>query len=149
MPSEHEIYPMPLFPRPSVSDVAESTDWYEAMGFEVVFGMPVMAHVQYRRYAEVMLADAAADPADAGLSSDGPRGAGVSIFLTLESESADDVADRARASEIEVADGPRETSWNTRELRLVDPDGYELVFSEGPVDADASFDEVVGSAARE
>ena len=149
MPSEYEFYPMPLFPRLTVSDVAESTEWYEALGFEVVYGTSVVAHVRYRKYADVMLADATAEPADAGLPSEGPPGVGVSIFLTVESESVDDVADRARSNGIDVGDGPRETPWNTRELRLVDPDGYELVLSEGPVDADASFDEVVGTADRE
>lgn len=123
--------------------MAESTDWYEALGFDVVYSTPVMAHVRYRTYADVMLADASAEPAGEGPAPGDPRGDGVSFFPTLESESVDDVAERARSRGLEVDGGPRETPRNTRELRPVDPDGY--VFSEGPVDADATFDEVVGS----
>ena len=146
MSPDHEIYPMPLFPRLVVSDVGESTDWYESVGFDVVYSMPAMAHVRYRKYADVMLADETTLQPGTDSPAAGRRGSGVSLFVTVESESVDDVAERAGASGIDVGDGPRETPWNTRELRLVDPDGYELVFSEGPVDADASFEEVVGES---
>ena len=144
MAPDHEIYPMPLFPRLVVTDVEASTDWYAALGFDVVYSMPVMAHVRYRKYADVMLADASVVPSDAPASA-GRRGSGVAFYVTVETETVDDVAGRARAAGIEVGDGPRDTPWNTRELRLADPDGYELVFSEGPVAEDASFEDVVGS----
>lgn len=50
----------------------------------------------------------------------------------------------ARAREAAAtADGPTETGWNTRELPVRDPDGYEPVFPE-PVDADRSFESMVG-----
>lgn len=149
MQPDQDVYPMPLFPRLAVSDVSESTGWYEALGFDVVYSMPAMAHVRYRKYADVMLAADATLPFGASDDTGSPppdrRGAGVSLFVTVESEPVDDVAGRARSSGIDVGDGPVETPWNTRELRLADPDGYEVVFSEGPVDEAASFDEVFGS----
>lgn len=146
---EHEIYPMPLFPRLTVSDVAVSTEWYEALGFDVVYSMPVMAHVRYRKYADVMLAadgmgtERAADETDAGT-----RGDGVSIYVTVQGESVDDVAERAREFGAEIAAGPENTPWNTREVTILDPDGYELVFSE-EAESGKSFESVMGSAVEE
>lgn len=46
---------MPLFVRLTVSDVSASADWYRDLGFDVVYSMPVMAHVRYRKYADVLL----------------------------------------------------------------------------------------------
>lgn len=135
---------MPLFHQLVVSDVEASTGWYESVGFDVVHSMPAMAHVRYRKYADVVLADASTAPS--GPESSGcHRGSGVAVYVTVESETVDDVAERARSAGVEIGDGPRQTPWNTRELRLADPDGYELVFSEGPVDEDASFRDAVGS----
>ena len=58
-------------------------------------------------------------------------------------ESVGDVTARAREAGA-TTDGPTETGWNTRELAVRDPDGYELVFSE-PVDTDRSFASMMGS----
>lgn len=138
---------MPSFVRLAVSDLSASVEWYRAVGFETVYEMPVMAHLRYRRYADVMLAAEAVDSdgSDAPDAPDAPvrRGRGVSVYFTVDDESVADVADRAAASGVAVGDGPRETPWNTRELPLVDPDGYELVFSEA-VDEDRSFEDVMG-----
>lgn len=141
MDSDAEVYPMPLFVRLAVSDVEASTAWYEALGFETIYSMPVMAHVRYRTYADVMLAaEQAAGRAEPSPSS---RGSGVSIYLTVEGESIDDVASRAEAAGADVVEAPHETPWNTREFTVADPDGYELVFSE-VVDTDRRFEDVMG-----
>ena len=142
MCANHEIYPMPLFPRLTVSDIEESTEWYEALGFDVIYSMPVMAHVRYRKYADVMLADEGTQPAES--VPEGDRGRGVSIYVTVEDESVDDVAERAREFGAEIVEEPRRTEWNTRELTVADPDGYELVFSER-AESDRSFEEVMDS----
>lgn len=148
MNQETDVYPMPLFVRLTVEDVAASVAWYRALGFDVVYETPVMAHVRYRRYADVMLVTSQADLGDESDESDESdeatpkKGGGVTIYLTVEAESVDDVA--ARASDHgATADGPHETGWNTRELALRDPDGYELVFAE-PLDTDRSFEAVMG-----
>ncbi|MFC4358148.1 VOC family protein [Halobium salinum] len=140
MSSDHDVYPMPLFPRLTVADVERSTDWYEALGFAVVFSMPGVVHLRYRKYADVMLVR------EDGPATD-PRGTGVEVYLTLEDESVEDVAARAGA----VGDDaepptPTETAWNTRELSVRDPDGYELVFS-AVVDAERPFEDVMGGPA--
>lgn len=138
--TDHDIYPMPLFPQLTVSNVEESTAWYEALGFDVVYSMPVMAHVRYRKYADVMLAaDREADSA-----SEESRGSGVAIYVTVEDETIDDVANRAADFGADVAVSPHETGWNTRETTIIDPDGYEIVFSER-AETDRSFEEVMGS----
>ncbi|WP_198665624.1 VOC family protein [Haloprofundus halophilus] len=146
METDREIYPMPLFCQLAVTDLDASTRWYEALGFDVVYSMPVMAHVRYRKYADVMLV---ADEAKLGDRPPGVarRGTGVSIHVGVETESVDDVANRATEYGADVVEGPYETPWNTRELVVSDLDGYELVFSE-PVDTERSFEEVIGASER-
>jgi uncharacterized glyoxalase superfamily protein PhnB len=140
--SDHDIYPMPLFPQLTVSNVEESTAWYEALGFDAIYSMPVMAHVRYRKYADVMLV---ADRSEEGSDAETTRGDGVAINVTVEEEAIDDVAERAEEHGAEVAAPPHETEWNTRETTICDPDGYELVFSER-AETDRSFEDVMGSS---
>lgn len=143
--TDHEFYPMPLFVQLTVSNLPASVAWYRDLGFDAVYEMPVMAHLRYRKYADVMLvADSTAVGSEPDAAATTPRGGGVSVYLTLEDESVDDVARRAEAAGARVVAEPHETSWNTRELTVADPDGYELVFS-AVVDAERSFDDVVGS----
>nr|WP_240147461.1 VOC family protein [Halorussus sp. JP-T4] len=137
---------MPLFVRLSVSDLEASTEWYRALGFDIVYSMPVMVHVRYRKYADVMLAAPAADLDGERTSGDASRGRGVSVYVAVEDESVDDVAGRAREHGAELSAEPHETPWNTREVALRDPDGYEFVFSE-PVDTERSFEDVMGGPA--
>ncbi len=140
--SDHDIYPMPLFPQLTVSDIEKSTAWYEALGFDVVYSMPAMAHVRYRKYADVLLV---ADRSEGNSDAETPRGNGVSIYLTVEDEAIDDVAERAEETGTDVVAPPHETGWNTRETTVRDPDGYELVFSER-AETDRSFEDVMGSS---
>ncbi|KZN24102.1 hypothetical protein A4G99_06515 [Haladaptatus sp. R4] len=148
--SDHDIYPMPLFPQLTVSNVEESTAWYETLGFEVIYSMPVMSHVRYRKYADIMLV-AERDDGDEESGSwneESPqtpaRGNGVATYITVEDESVDDVAERAEENGIEISVSPHETDWNTRETTVHDPDGYELVFSER-AETDRDFGDVMGS----
>jgi uncharacterized glyoxalase superfamily protein PhnB len=67
----------------------------------------------------------------------------VAVYVNAN-ESLDDVFERVRTAD-DTVDEPVETPYNTRELRLRDPDGYEFVFSE-PLDTDRSFDEVMEGA---
>ena len=140
--SDHDIYPMPLFPQLTASSVEESTAWYEALGFDVIYSTPAMAHVRYRKYADVMLV---ADETEGETDAETPRGNGVAIYLTVEDEAVDDVAERAEENDADVVAPPHETGWNTRETTVRDQDGYELVFSER-AEADRSFEDVMGSS---
>lgn len=148
METDHDIYPMPLFVQLTVADLDASADFYEALGFDVIYSMPVMAHVRYRKYADVMLVADQTDVGEEGESEKKNRREGLSIYLTVENESVDDVAERATDFGAEVANGPYDTPWNTREVAIVDPDGFELVFSE-QADSDRSFEDVMESARME
>lgn len=143
METDHEIYPMPLFCQLTVSDLDASTAWYEALGFDEIYSMSAMAHLRYRKYADVMLVTDETRLSEEQNRNE-RRGSGVSIYLTVETESVDDVANRAREYGANIVREPTETAWNTRELVVSDPDGYELVFSE-PVDTEKSFEEVAGA----
>jgi catechol 2,3-dioxygenase-like lactoylglutathione lyase family enzyme len=141
---------MPLFARLAVDDLDASVEWFDALGFEMIFETPATAHVRYRRYADVLLVtDDPATPtgsaeATAGDGSDRPpRGVGVSLYLTVVDESVDEVAERARAAGATVRSGPAETGWNTRELTVESPDGYVFVFAER-AEEDRSFEDVMG-----
>jgi predicted lactoylglutathione lyase len=145
MQTDHEIYPMPLFPQLTVSDIEESTEWYQALGFEVIYSMPVMTHIRYRKYADVMLVtdqtqlDVEQPPE---LLEENDRGQGVTHYITVEDESVDDVAERATEYGATLSYEPHETSWNTREVVIEDPDGYELAFSE-PVDTERTIEDIM------
>lgn len=141
--SEQECYPMPLFVKLDVRDVAASADWYEkALGFRSVYALPgvdgkqVMNHVRLGRYQDLMLL---AEPPD---STELDKGRGVIINLTIDG-GADTLAQRARSVGAKV-EGPADTPWNTREVTVKDPDGYVLTFSQ-VVDASREFDDVMSN----
>jgi catechol 2,3-dioxygenase-like lactoylglutathione lyase family enzyme len=132
-----EFYPMALFVQLSVADLDRSVGWYRDLGFDPVFSYGDTAHLRYARGADLMLV---------GRGAPDDPGSGVTIYVNA-TEPLDPVAETARERGTGV-DGPTETGYNTRELRLRDPDGYELVFSE-PVGTDRSFEDVMGGAVEE
>ena len=74
-----EIYPMPMFPTLSVADVRTSMEWYaNTLGFALVFAMPgtdgetVLAHLRWRKYADLLLVPDARGPQAAR-----PKGLGL------------------------------------------------------------------------
>ncbi|WP_246999890.1 VOC family protein [Halosolutus gelatinilyticus] len=137
MNSDDEIYPMPMFDRLEVSDVTQSTEWYrDVLGFGIIFQMPGLTHLRYRKYADILLV-----PSEAEIDPDG-QGRGVDIYFTVESETVADIAERAKQADT-IVEGPSETAHNTREVVIADPDGYTLVFTE-PVDPTRTFEDVTG-----
>ena len=140
-----EIYPMPMFPTLSVGDVGASVGWYsEVVEFGTVFVMPgadggqVLAHLRWRKYADLLLVP------DSGSDGERVKGAGVSLSFLAGSLGVDAMAERLAANGVELEEGPVTRPWNTREIVVVDPDGYRLVFFE-PVDVGRDFDEVMES----
>ena len=145
MEPDLEIYPMPMFPTLAVGDVGASAEWYaEKVGFGTVFvlpaadGEPVLAHLRWRKYADLLLV-----PDGAGADSTRRKGVGVSLSFLVGSLSVDEMAERLVGRGVGLDEGPVPRPWNTRELVVVDPDGYRLVFFE-PVDVGKSFEEVMG-----
>ena len=141
--SEPEFYPMPLFVRLAVRDVAASARGYEqALGFRSVYalpradGMQVMNHIRLGRYQDLMLV------ADMPGATESSKGQGVVINLTLDRD-VDNLAQQARSASAKVK-GPTNTQWNTRELTVRDPDGYLLTFSQ-VVDPNRDFDDVMSN----
>lgn len=136
-----EFYPMPLFIKLDVADVARSARWYaDALGFRTVYAMPgeageqAMSHIRRARNQDLMLVtETPADRADV-------KGQGVSINLSLDAD-IQALAARVRASG-SPALGPEKTAWNTFQLTVNDPDGYQIIFSQ-VADSTLSFDQVM------
>jgi uncharacterized glyoxalase superfamily protein PhnB len=146
-----EIYPMPSFPMLIVRDLEASSKFYqEALGFEHIFSMPgpggkpALIHLRWLKYADLLISL----PRD-GREIPEPRGAGVSLsFQMLErfDGSVDALTEQARAKGANIISGPLDQPWNVRELTVLDPDGYRLVFT-APLNTNLSFDQVIGRAA--
>jgi uncharacterized glyoxalase superfamily protein PhnB len=142
--SQPEIYPMPLFVTLTVADLTASQRWYEAMGFKTVFAMAapdgtgVFAHLRWMRYADLLLRP--------GVGPQVPKGLGVTINFRVEHD-IDALARHAKAEGAniiaEVADRP----WNAREFTLMDPDGFTLTFTYGPLQ-ERDFEAVMRGALR-
>ena len=147
-----EIYPMPLFPTLIVKDVEASSDFYQnALGFKHIFtmpgpdGSPSLAHLRLTKYADVLITK----------SRDGkevpePRGVGISLNFNMFDHFQGDMdafAKHARDNGANVT-GPIDQPWNVREVTVLDPDGYRLIFMV-PINMNLSFDEVVERASKE
>jgi catechol 2,3-dioxygenase-like lactoylglutathione lyase family enzyme len=142
-----EIYPMPLFPTLIVRDLEASSKFYqETLGFKHIFtmpgpgGKPALVHLRWLKYADLLIAL----PRD-GQAIPEPRGAGVSLsFQMLErfEGSVDALAEQAQAKGAHILSGPLDQPWNVREMTVLDPDGYRLVFT-APLNIGLGFDEVV------
>jgi catechol 2,3-dioxygenase-like lactoylglutathione lyase family enzyme len=148
LPSEDEFYPMPAFPTLTVSSLSDSRQFYvEGLGFKHVFsvpgpsGQPVVEHVRFCRYADLLLEQQPEDDGDPS----GMRGLGVQLTFSLPLAGQNALALALRARELGTqVEGPIERPWNTRDVVVTDPDGYVLVFTE-PVDVNLSFDDVLES----
>jgi lactoylglutathione lyase len=146
--STQEPYPMSMFAQLSVADVERSIEWYESvLGFEINYSMSMIASVRYREHADLMLVDEKTSFHTDLSKRDTKRGQGVSLYFIAENESADEIAARAEEHDAEIAHGPEETTWNTREVVISDPDGYELVFSER-LEKDGSIEEAMEAQDR-
>jgi uncharacterized glyoxalase superfamily protein PhnB len=146
-----EIYPMPSFPMLIVHDLEASSRFYqEALRFKHIFtmpgpgGKPALVHLRWLKYADLLIS-ASRD----GMEIPKPRGAGVSLsFQMLErfGGSVDALVEQAKAKGANIVSGPIDQPWNVREVTILDPDGYRLVFTT-PINIDLSFDKMLEKAA--
>jgi catechol 2,3-dioxygenase-like lactoylglutathione lyase family enzyme len=141
-----EIYPMPLFHTLIVDDVEASSNFYQnALGFKHIFttpgpdGKPSLVHLRWVKYADLLITR----PRD-GKKLTGPKGVGISVYFNMLEHfdgNMDVFARYARENGANVT-GPIDQPWNVREVTVLDPDGYTLVFSM-PINLNLSFDEVI------
>ncbi len=149
MPHHTKFYPMPMFPTLSVGDIRASASWYvDKLGSSNVFTIPrtggeiALAHLRWSKYADLLLAP------DVAFRPTHPRGLGVTLSFLTESETIDDMAARFEASGVEIAEGPIDRPWNTRDIVVIDPDGYKLNFFE-PIDSGRTFEDVIESVRQQ
>jgi hypothetical protein len=125
-----EVYPMPMFAAMETADVNALVQWYQAaLGFAVMFrtpvaGEPVLVHLRRRKYQDVLVG-----PARAGRA---PEPGGWTLCLQA-GEDVDQLATHAAAVPVTgkaQVEHPEDTPWNTRQLRIVDPDGRVVVLSQ-------------------
>jgi len=132
-PTEHEIYPMMLFPTFEVRDIEASVEWYtRVLGFSLVYRMQDfieqthLAHVRRLKHQDILLV-----PRDSDRTEPCP---GVTITLAFSAEAVNRISElNAFAERIAdagaVIEGPVDRPWNTRDVVVRDPDGYRLVFT--------------------
>src|SRR5688572_14237231 len=80
-----------------------------------------------------------------------PKAVGVSLNFSMFDRfdaSVDTLAEQARKLGANIVSGLLDRPWNVRELMILDPDGYQLVFS-APLNTNLGFDEVVKKAASQ
>jgi hypothetical protein len=119
-----EVYPMPMFATLAADDPAALAAWYErALGFGTMFAGPLI-HLRRGKYQDLLIVHGAA-----------PEGAVGGPILSFGIEDGlDALAARAHAAAPlgrSRVEGPIDTPWNTRDLRVTDPVGNRLVFT-GP-----------------
>jgi catechol 2,3-dioxygenase-like lactoylglutathione lyase family enzyme len=146
-----EIYPMPLFPTLIADDVEASSNFYQnILGFKHIFtmpgpdGKPSLVHLRWVKYADLLITRSR------GGQLTGPKGVGISLnFNMLEHFNGDmDVfAKHVREKGANIK-GPIDQPWNVREVTVLDPDGFQLIFSM-PINLNLSFKEVIDHVQKE
>ena len=141
-----EIYPMPSFPILIVKDLAASANFYQnALGFKHIFtmpgpdGQPRLVHLRWVKYADLLLTK----PRD-GKDLNEPKGVGIALNFGMFDRFDGDIdafAKQARESGANIT-GPIDQPWNVREVTVLDPDGYTLIFTV-PINVNLSFDQVI------
>jgi len=113
--------PLVAFSRLLVLDREASAAFYQGLGFTRVAADGTFVHVRWAAEGDVFLVSV-----PTGVNVGGrPRGWGV--LLGFVAEDLDALVARAQALGATVQ-GPELQPWHTREVVVVDPDGYRLVF---------------------
>jgi uncharacterized glyoxalase superfamily protein PhnB len=147
-----EIYPMPSFPTLIVQDLEVSSNFYQhALGFKHIFtmpgpgGQPALVHLRWSKYADLLMAR----PRD-GKGFTEPKGVGISLNFNIFDHfggNIDAFATHARENGANVS-GPIHQPWNVREVTVLDPDGYRLVFTV-PLNINLGFDQMLEQVSKD
>lgn len=137
-----EVYPMPLFIRMFVRDVAATAKWYaDALGFRSIYVQPdlngrqMMNHIRLAKYQDLMLLPQPQNAADTPCN-------GLIISFPYNGN-LEALAQRAISAGATVG-GPAAMPYNAYELTVIDPNGFILIFSQ-IIDVDRTFEEVMSS----
>ena len=101
----------------AVSEMARSVAFYEALGFERIYGGPQAGFTSYRAgesYLNLIAAEGA------------PGFWGRAIFYV---EDVDEFHASALAAGLRPEFAPRDAPWRERYFHILDPDGHELSFA--------------------
>lgn len=141
-----EIYPMPSFLMLIVKDIEASSSFYQnVLGFKHIFTMPApdgnpgLVHLRWVKYADLLITRSRNEK-----ELTEPKGVGVSLnFNMFEHFNGDmDTFTRHVRENGGNITGPVEQPWNVREVTVIDPDGYKLIFTM-PININLGFDEVI------
>jgi catechol 2,3-dioxygenase-like lactoylglutathione lyase family enzyme len=120
-----DVYPMPAFVSLEVADLSRTVDWYvDGLDFVELFrmpgpgGRPALVHLRRWRYQDILVREGTPTP-----------GAGWTLSVSALADDLPALAERARSHGGGGVEGPVDTPWNSRDLRVVDPDGYRLVYT--------------------
>ncbi len=116
-----------LVPALSVSDVRQTLEWFERLGFRTLYTMPApdgtLIHAEAARGGvRLMFGHGCADSR--------PGASGLNLYISLRGEHVDDVYERARQEGLTVGREPTDQFWGDRTFEVVHPDGYRLTFGE-------------------
>lgn len=115
-----QTHPLVASTRLLVLDREASATFYQGLGFTRVASDGTFVHVRWGQSGDLFLVGA-----PTGVNVSGRRGWGVLLcFTCLDLEALAVLAATLGA----VAQGPEVQPWHTRELVVVDPDGYRLAF---------------------
>jgi uncharacterized glyoxalase superfamily protein PhnB len=118
------------------------------LGFKHIFtipgpdGQPALVHLRWVKYADLLMARPRDDKELVE-----PKGVGVSLNFSMFDRFDGDIdafAKQAREKGANVS-GPIDQPWNVREVTMLDPDGYKLIFTV-PLNINLAFDKVIGRA---
>ncbi len=112
---------MDAFTKLLVLDRDASAKFYEALGFARVATDGTFVHLRWGEHGDVFLV-----AAPSGVNLEGKRGWGVLLCFTTTLD-LQMLAERGRGLGAPVS-GPEVQPWHTKELVVVDPDGYRLNF---------------------
>ena len=101
----------------AVSDMAASTAFYEALGFERLYGGPGAGFTSYRAGEGYLNLTKEADPQGFW---------GRAIFYV---DDVDAFHAQAMAAGLSPSFGPRDAPWRERYFHILDPDGHEISFA--------------------
>jgi uncharacterized glyoxalase superfamily protein PhnB len=144
-----EIYPMPMFPMLTANDLEASSSFYQnALGFKHIFtmlgpgGLPALVHLRWMKYADLLIARSRDDK-----ELTEPKGIGISLNFNMSDHFNGDIdafAQHARENGATVI-GPIDQPWNVREVMVLDPDEYRLIFTI-PLNVNLTFEKVIEQA---